>query len=301
MTSKITHEFGGSWTHEKLNVLRGYLHAYTTALKDQPSVKRPFKKGYIDAFAGTPYRTDRKTVVDDSTQSLFSELADEEPQALLDSSARIALETDPRFDRYIFIERKKERCTQLEELKKQFPALAKDIRIHHGDANKEVLEICESDWSSHRAVLFLDPYGMQVNWKTIEAIAKTAAIDLWLLFPLGVAVNRLLKRDGEIPDGWRNRLDVLLGTDRWFDAFYRRKPRAGLFDDEADQVEKASVETIGGFFVDRLRTIFPGVARPGILRNKTRNPLYLLCFAAANEKGAPIAKRIAGHLLEGLR
>ncbi len=26
---------------------------------------------------------------------------------------------------------------------------------------------------SHRAVLFLDPHGMQVEWKTIEAIAAT--------------------------------------------------------------------------------------------------------------------------------
>jgi three-Cys-motif partner protein len=44
-------------------------------------------------------------------------------------------------------------------------------------------KICDNDWRSHRAVLFLDPYGMQVEWQTIEAIAKTAAIDLWLLFP----------------------------------------------------------------------------------------------------------------------
>ena len=40
--------FGGSWTQEKLNILRGYLDAYTTALKDQP-----FKLIYIDAFAGS--------------------------------------------------------------------------------------------------------------------------------------------------------------------------------------------------------------------------------------------------------
>ena len=43
--------------------------------------------------------------------------------------------------------------------------------------------MCDKDWSLHRAVLFLDPYGMQVEWATIEAVAKTKAIDLWLLFP----------------------------------------------------------------------------------------------------------------------
>jgi len=31
--------------------------------------------------------------------------------------------------------------------------------------------------------------------------------------------------------------------------------------------------------------------------NSANSPLYLLCFAAGNEKGAPIAWNIANHLL----
>lgn len=42
--------------------------------------------------------------------------------------------------------------------------------------------------------MFLDPYGMQVDWATIEAIAKTKAIDLWILFPLGHIFQVLTKR-----------------------------------------------------------------------------------------------------------
>ena len=41
-------KFGGPWTIEKLNILSAYLDFYVTALKNQP-----FKKIYIDAFAGT--------------------------------------------------------------------------------------------------------------------------------------------------------------------------------------------------------------------------------------------------------
>ncbi|HVS33518.1 MAG TPA: hypothetical protein VMS98_18935 [Thermoanaerobaculia bacterium] len=64
---------------------------------------------------------------------------------------------------------------------------------------------------------------------------------------------------------------------------------------------KASTDTIGRFFNDRLKSIFAGVAdSPAVLRNSTGSPLYLLCFAAANEKGAPIAVRIADHLLKGV-
>ena len=38
-----------------------------------------------------------------------------------------------------------------------------------------------------------------------------------------------------------------------------------------------------------------------MLRNSVNNPLYLLCFAVANERGQPIALRIAHHLLKGMR
>src|SRR5215831_16586388 len=43
-----THQFGGPWTVEKLDALRAYLNAYAQALKNQP-----FRRYYIDAFAGT--------------------------------------------------------------------------------------------------------------------------------------------------------------------------------------------------------------------------------------------------------
>jgi three-Cys-motif partner protein len=182
------HRFGGDWTSAKLDVLAGYLQGYTTALKDKPSPDRPFRKGYIDAFAGTGYREARR---DDSDKPiaqglLFPDLAEQEPQALLDGSARLALKTEPRFDSYLFIERSSERYHRLKELRKEFPNLANDIQVRQGDANQEIQDLCKKDWSSHRAALFLDPYGMQVEWSTIEAIASTKAIDLWLLFPLGI-------------------------------------------------------------------------------------------------------------------
>ena len=76
------------------------------------------------------------------------------------------------------------------------------------------------NWQSHRALVFLDPYGMQVEWTTIESIAQTQAIDLWILFPLGT-VNRLLKRNGEIRPSLRKRLDLFFGEPDWYDVFYQ--------------------------------------------------------------------------------
>jgi three-Cys-motif partner protein len=291
------HRFGGDWTSTKLDVLEKYLSSYTKVLKNQP-----FRIAYIDAFAGTGYRTLRYDEDAHSTELLFPDLATPGPQDLLDGSARLALKIEPRFDRYIFIERSPERCRQLENLRQEFPDLSASIRIEQGEANQEIRKLCEKNWRSRRAVLFLDPYGMQVEWETIAAIAATEAIDLWVLFPLGIGVNRLLTRTGKIPPEWRARLDALLGTQDWYDEFYRVETSPTLFGGEEERVVKATVETIGRYFNDRLRTVFAGVAdEPAVLRNSTSCPLYLFCFAAGNAKGAPIALKIANHLLKGVR
>jgi three-Cys-motif partner protein len=290
------HRFGGDWTAAKLEVLRGYLGAYATVLK-----RTAFHKVYIDAFAGTGYRAPRPGTQGHAS-SLFPDLAEVEPQKLLDGSARIALQCEPRFDRYVFIEQDPERCSALRALASEFPDRAADVEIREGEANEETRALCGQDWRSSRAVLFLDPYGMQVEWATIAAVAATRAIDLWLLFPLGIGVNRLLTRSGDIPAPWQQKLDSLLGTSGWRDAFYRVEQTPSLFGNHEEERVKATSDTIGRFFLDRLRSVFPGVARePGVLKNSRNCPLYLLCFAAANERGAPIALRIAEHLLRDLR
>ncbi|OQW59897.1 MAG: hypothetical protein BVN28_09810 [Nitrospira sp. ST-bin4] len=292
------HQFGGAWTTRKLEVLAGYLQGYTTALK-----KTPFQKLYIDAFAGTGYRENRRENEEDSPQNpLFPDMAEPEPQSFLDGSARLALKIEPKFDQYIFIERSPERCAHLESLKTQFPGLANKIDIRQGDANAKIQELCATDWRSKRAVLFLDPYGMQVEWKTIEAIAKTKAIDLWLLFPLGIGVNRILTKSGDIPNSWRNRLNLLLGNEDWYDEFYKVEITPTLFGENKETLIKAKMETIGRYFNNRLKSVFIGVAEePGVLRNSANNPLYLLCFAVGNERGKDIALRIAQHLLKEVR
>lgn len=293
------HEFGGEWTQEKLNVLAKYLHAYTTALQRQP-----FRKEYIDAFAGTGYRTESNVGREEPSEAeLFPPQIDGgESKELLDGSARLALRTVPSFDEYIFIEKDTKRCLELEGLKHEFSDKSNAITILPGDANDHIQRLCNRDWRNRRAVLFLDPYGTQVEWDTIRAIAATKAIDLFILFPLGVAVNRMITRSGQFPPGWQNRLNILLGTDKWKDEFYERDRTENLFGEVEESVWRVPVERIGSYFNDRLKTIFPGVAEePGVLRNSRHCPLYLLCFAVANERGKKVALKIARHLLRDLR
>ncbi len=284
--------FGGTWTDDKLDRVRRYLVEYAKIMR-----KRNFRFAYIDAFAGTGYRAPEEP--DEDALTLFPELFEGEARAFLDGSARIALQSEPRFSEYIFIERRKARCKELEKLRLEFPEKADDIAVVPEEANAYLRKLCaEGDWHKKRAVLFLDPYGMQVEWQSLVAVAATQAIDLWLLFPLGVAVSRLLVRDGDIPASWVARLDTMFGTHGWFDAFYMTEAQPGLFGEECHTRRAADVSDIARYFVGRLGEIFPGVARnPLALRNSKDTPLFLLCFATANPRALGPALRIAEYIL----
>lgn len=290
---KFKQQFGGDWTAENLERVRKYLKAYATIMS-----KQKFRFGYIDAFASTGYRVLKQE--ENPNKLMFPELIQKESKRFLEGSARIALQIQPRFTKYFFIEKDLKRFVELQKLKKDYPLLANDIILINADANAYIKDLCTYyKWHKNRAVLFLDPFGMQVTWGTIEAIAKTKAIDLWYLFPLGVAVNRLLKKDGNIDKVIKQRLDKLFGTSDWFETFYKTRKSIGLFGEEARIEKMSSFNLIGQYFVERLKTVFVGVEdNPLPLFNSKSNPLYLLCFASGNSKGAKTAIKIAQDILK---
>lgn len=294
-------KFGSHWTEDKLGRVGEYFERYNVALKNQP-----FSREYIDAFAGTGYREVRDEAGGGGL--MFPGLVEPEVQRFLDGSARKALKVEPGFQSFTFIEKDPTKVGELQKLREEFPD--KPIRIECGDANVQVQSICREGWDYRRAVLFLDPFGMQVSWQTLEAVARTKCIDVWLLFPLGVAISRLLKRDGDIDEVLCRRLDFVFGDRSWQESFYKTeapvKPTAvqrNLFDREDDAAEpeypwKFDFSGIESYFKARLRTIFARVAdNPVRLRNSKNIPLYLLFFMAGNEKGAPIAVKIAESIM----
>lgn len=292
------HVFGGDWTSDKLERVRKYLCAYTMIFKKN-SRAAYFTTIYVDAFAGTGERVEsagrRPKVADVLDQE---ELA--EADALQKGSARIALEVDPPFDQFLFIERSAMRVKELERLRSEFLDRADVIQIEQGDANEVLQQWCRnSDWQRRRAVVFLDPYGMQVDWATIEAIAATQAIDLWILFPLGMAVNRLLTKNEPPPLRWADALTRFFGNDEWRREFYPKRKENTLFGEEETERKEANFERIGKFFLKRLKAVFAQVATNPLFMNNSKGvPIFLLCFAAGNPKGAPTAVRIAKDILK---
>ncbi|MGO9443875.1 MAG: three-Cys-motif partner protein TcmP [Thiobacillaceae bacterium] len=290
------HAFGGDWTEDKLARLAKYLSAYRTIFTGNNNA-RHLKTWYVDAFAGTGSRS-----VSGATPelALFQDVYDDEvTTGYRDGSAKKALGLPSPFDNYLFIDKAKDHVGELKmAIEKEYPPLLPRCEFRVGDANEVLKTWCtERNWKNERAVVFLDPYGMQVEWSTVAALGATKAADLWYLFPLGVGVTRLLTRDGIINEAWKNRLELLFGTSDWQSRFYQTQRTQDLFGDRATVERDASVEKIKAFIQERLATCFEGVAKGLVLKNSKSSPLYLLCFAAANKRGAPTAIKIAQQIL----
>jgi three-Cys-motif partner protein len=284
------HRFGGDWTEEKLKKLEEYLSRYRLIFSR--SVRAGyFRTWYVDAFAGTGSRVESAPALD------LLEPEAQEATRYFAGSAKRALSLTSPFDRYLFIEKSKARCEDLRSMiASEHSNLLARCEFKQLDANEALRAWCkERDWSKDRAVVFLDPYGLQVDWQTIQALGATRGVDLWYLFPL--SLRRLLTKDGLIDPSWQERLDKLLGTQDWKARFYKERVKADLFGESTGVERDATIENIKEFIEERLNTCFYSVAKGLVLMNSRSSPLYLLCFAAANKNGAPIALRIAQSIL----
>jgi three-Cys-motif partner protein len=283
-----TDPFGGDWSGTKLDALARYLHAYTTALK-----KQPFDLLYIDAFAGAGIRE----VIEVDDDDLFSDDNEKEVTRYRHGSPFIALETDPKFDRFVFIDKDQSSIDRLrEQVKQSTAAQGRPIDFRCGDANAHLRNLAERSWSGRRAVAFLDPFALHVEWDTIEAIAKTQSIDMWLLFP-AMAVNRMLPRNGVMPEQWVRKLNATFGTTEWREFFYRKDD--DLFGEEIVSKTPRIFSDLSDYVTMRLEKVFEAAnKKPLILRNSTDSPLFLLCFASGNPKGAKIAVGIAQQIID---
>ena len=267
-------KFGGRWTHEKLQILEAYLDAYTTALKNQP-----FTLWYVDAFAGS---------------GAIQALDDEAGRMWLSGSPEIALAiTNKPFDRLLFIEKDKRNT---ESLRKRV-ANSEDAdraQVVQGDANIELPRFCNSMDPFDRAVVFLDPFGAEVDWSTVESLAQSQKCDVWILFPVST-IRRLLPRKGGTSHGAK--LTQVFGDESWRKAQYFQSK---LFEDKPEIRTRKGIGQITQLYMDKLKTVFAGVAaEPREFKNSNNSPLYWLMFAVSNP--APAAKdhalKIADHIL----
>jgi hypothetical protein len=154
-----------------------------------------------------------------------------------------------------------------------------------------------------RGVIFLDPYGMEVDWSTVEAIARTEALDCWYFFPLSGLYRNAPHDPLKLDPGKVENLNRVLGTNDWRTAWYEKPPpetdMLGLFEKTERRI--ADVDAIEMYVRDRLMRVFKGtVLKPLRIYNAAGAPLASLFFAVSNPSppAVKLATSIASHILK---
>jgi len=295
MTSYKTDGTVGPWAEEKLNCLESYLDAYTKVFLNQNWCDGTI---FIDAFAGAGQAPLRKS--DSKAQSeqrlLFDEFSenyeDEDELTFVNGSPRVALGLKYMFGHYFFVEQNPERAKTLKELKEDYPS-HQHIEVLRKDANEaikdEILGRSSFNWKTFRGIAFLDPFGMQVGWDTLEAIASTKAIEIILNLPIGTTLQRLLPKSGSFSESKKQRLDEYFGSPDWYDVIYEKNQ--GLFGDEVNKASDSG-KRLALWYKARLKKLF-GLSSPArLIRNSQGGHLYYLIWAGHNKKGLEIASHI---------
>jgi three-Cys-motif partner protein len=292
------HSYGGPWTEIKLDAVMYFNECYTKALTSVG-----FDLWYIDAFAGSGERQ----VTLESGGTFFGQPL----QAVTETragSAKRALAIDPPFHHLIFNDTHADRIRELQRLKLLYQN--RDIQITDGDANETLKEIFGAQrWTaknrqSARALVFLDPYALQVEWSTLELLAKTQAVDVWYLFPLRDVTRQLAhRRSGVGPK--ETKLDLVLSP-RWRELYSMPTPptwhQPNLFGDvaDADEQRNSNQRQIESWFQRQLQTIFAYASEPlPLLFGEARQLFSLfLCVANPSPKAIDLAKHFHKHVMK---
>lgn len=288
----------GPWAKEKLDCLRKYLEAYTTIM-----AKQAWCRGFIfvDAFAGPGHHVIRRSDQRHRLQMDLAELTgyqavDPGQKEYIKGSPRVALEVKRAFTKYYFTELAPQRLASLVALRDEF-ANARDIEIFPIDCNQFLVDhlIPHHDWNRWRAIVFLDPFGKQVPWDTIDRLSKTKAIEIFLNLPVWMAIQRFLKRHGRFTEAEEQNLDLYFGTTEWKNLLYRQTHQGDLFDSSIRHTKKVddSGRIIVRWYRDRLKQLFPYVSSARLIKSSRGRNLYCLIHAAHK----PAAGKIANEIL----
>lgn len=268
----------GPWTSEKLDYLRRYISIFETSMYVKPWRQR----NYIDLFAGTGKYREKKN------GNVFL------------GSAITALTTEHPFTQYYFSESSPQ---NMEILRTRTEAVKVPIQYRIGNANTVVddivNEISKIDrpskpgvWSSLN-LAFLDPDGLELEWKTVAKLASLRKIDLIIYYcQYGLNINfencYQTKKECDI--------DRFFGTDQWRAIYEKCKVKGELngIHRELMDLYKSKLNGLGYKDIHE-----QGSGCEPIMKNTKNAPLYRLIFASRHERGQDFWNKVTERDLYG--
>lgn len=113
---------------------------------------------------------------------------------------------------------------------------------------------------------------------------------MFINFPVGMAIQHLLKRSGEFSSRERAKLDDYFGTGEWFDLLY--KSDSGLLGEPVTGKVNNAGDRLVKWYHGRLKYTFGHVTTAREVRSNSGRPLYPLIFAGPNKTAAVIAQNV---------
>lgn len=217
---------------------------------------------------------------------------------ILTGSPLRVLSTSHPFHEYHFIDEDASRIetlrAEVQKLSVDFPGRTTNVHIHLGDAIELLVKLIPTiayrDFK--RALLFLDPYGLDVPWSVIELAAKQGTIDVLLNFSImDLNRNYLPAKRETLTDEQREKVLPFLGPG-WEEEIYPESSQTSLFGKE---FEKLSNNEIVLFYANRLESKagFKFASEPLLFEYHGANLYYLLL---ASHKEA--ARKIMNSLVK---
>jgi|SRR3990172_8826160 len=265
----------GFWSEIKLEIIKKYARAYTTVLSRQLWCKGYV---YIDAFAGAGMHISKTT------------------GGVIQGSPLNALEVQPSFTEYYFIDLDEERVNLFEEIAKENPR----VHAYQGDCNEILLNKIFPIFtyeSFKRALCILDPYKINIEWKTIKKASYLDTIDMFINFSIMDANRNILFEDLSIakPEDIA-RMNACWGDEQWKELLYKKQKN--LFG-EVHEIRTDNFKKLALEYKERLKKVagFKYVPEPILMRNTRNGPLYYLYFVSQNN----VANKIVNDIFDKYR
>ena len=294
--SELYQTWGGSWTEEKLEAFEKYVNAYLTIMnkyRDQFG----WKLLYFDGFAGSGTRTTNQGADSELMIELFreQEISLEQISVYQSAAERVVNIKQRGFDYYYFVDLDKSANDELKEKLRPYSNQGKNLTFRNTDANSITKRMGEYLIANEKikGLVLLDPFGMNLDWETIAAL-KGTSVDLWILVPSGVIINRLLERDGSLKHIEKLKQYFGLTKSEIESRFYTKKTDKTLFG-EIEKMEKVKepIKRIAELYVERLKTLFPYVTEDPLVMTNTKGvPIFHVVFASNNKNAMKIAQQI---------
>lgn len=250
------------WSEEKYKLVGFYCDIFTTGMKNKWS-----QLVYIDLFAGAGYAEIQETGKKYMSSSL------------------IAMSVPIPFSKYILCEQDPAKFDALQSrVNKHFPSL--NVELINGDSNAIIDSVRKAlpSYGKGNTMLpfcFVDPYSLNLHFKTIETLGSHNLMDFLILQALHMDGNRNLtkyiKEENE-------KIALYLGNEKWRDDF----------NNQCNQYSSNFVRFLADQYLSNMTKMeYKDMKNMHQIRSNDKNlPLYYLSFYSKHTRGVEFFQQV---------